>query len=326
MIRAEQVDLRNYATISSVSTGDDNVMLYVNSVSGYLQDQITSNDTSTLSGFLQAQIDSNIANISGLNEELISLSGSMVSGYVAADTELSGYLESIIHTEDSNLSGFLLSQINASGGVSDHGELTGLDNDDHSAIYYNKTAINNMSGYITESIDNLTLASLSGVNLSSPTSGQLLQYNGSSWVNVSGSTSSGGSESKLISLEKSTQSITGGSWTAITWTSEEYKDSDTFTHSTSTNTSEITVLSDGIYIITSNLFIDSMSTGSINYAVYINGSNTNPGSGWQNHARNLTVNPTKVLKLSANDVISIRVYLDSTGTCRAESDAQIVKV
>jgi hypothetical protein len=172
--------------------------------------------------------------------------------------------------------------VSTGGGVTDHGELTGLNDDDHSGIYYNKTTMDNMSGAlysgyiaadstlsgllysgyvaadsnlsgtINTRLLNLDLDALSGVVVSTPSSGQLIQYNGTNWVNATVSTGGGGSGVPFISLAKSTGQSVSNSDSALSWDVERAKNTTYFTHSNSTNNSRIYCNVSGTYQVQAN--------------------------------------------------------------------------
>jgi hypothetical protein len=111
-----------------------------------------------------------------------------------------------------------------------------------------------------------------------------------------------------------TQSISNGTFTAIAWNTEEF-DTDGF-HSTSTNTSRITIPSGkaGKYLFTSHTFFDSISgTGRRFVRFYKNGSSTGidftetpPSS-----SAYVGISNTVILNLAVNDYVEAFAYQSS---------------
>jgi hypothetical protein len=85
-------------------------------------------------------------------------------------------------------------------GVTDHGMLTGLNDDDHTQYHtdargdarYSLTSHNHAADYSPLG-HNHTLASLTGVAITTPASGNVLKYDGANWVNgtVAGGSATG---------------------------------------------------------------------------------------------------------------------------------------
>ena len=121
-----------------------------------------------------------------------------------------------------------------------------------------------------------------------------------------------------------TTSITDGSWTTHTWDSQGFIDTDTYTHSTTTNNSRLTVDSTGYYEITANLIYDN-NTGSarntVRACVFVNGTEQTTtatydydrGASYGERSNNKI---NTILSLTANDYIEIRAYGHNIdGTC-----------
>jgi hypothetical protein len=129
---------------------------------------------------------------------------------------------------------------------------------------------------------------------------------------------------KRVILGKTTnQQWTGtsGGAVAITWESQEFIDTDTYTHSTVTNNSRIYVDSDGVYEITFNLDFTNADSARVTLeaAVKVNGTtywdervrNYSRGSGYGDLTLNMTHPPRA---LSAGDYIEVFVAIDDADT------------
>jgi len=180
-------------------------------------DYVTGSELLTASGDIVSQIP--VDYVTG--SELVTASGDIVSQLSAYATDadvatISGHLVDQMVTNISGLadvstssvaSGHFLqyngaSWINAAGaggGVTDHGALTGLEDDDHSAIYHTHADITTISGHIVDQIPT-NISGLSDVTTTAPASGEVLTYNGSAWVNQE---ASGGSSDPLTLTDQS---------------------------------------------------------------------------------------------------------------------------
>ncbi len=99
---------------------------------------------------------------------------------------------------------------------------------------------------------------------------------------------------------------------AIEWDAEEYKDSEGYTHSNSSNPEQITVLEDGVYHITGNVVYDNTGAGRVSCWAYIKVNDTivntsrgayySRGTALGNYG---TMQINTKLSLSENDVVEI---------------------
>ena len=117
------------------------------------------------------------------------------------------------------------------------------------------------------------------------------------------------------SLSKSAaQSISNATWTAISWNLENY-DTDAF-HDNSTNNTRITIPAGkgGKYLIASNLYNPSNSTGSRLIKIQKNGADIAYGD-WQraNSGHSTSTIFSQVLALAVADYIEVNLYQDSGG-------------
>lgn len=159
-IRAEQINLTNYYNKSEVDGLIPSTTTFA-----------THTEVSTTSGILNTKIDS----ISGvLNTHIVTDSG-ILNTYI---TNVSGLSKTYTDTASGALNTYIS---NTSGILS--------------------SRISTTSGVITTTIDNLTLDSLSGVTLTSPTSGQILGYNGSIWLNVTSAVAGATDHGALTGLD-----------------------------------------------------------------------------------------------------------------------------
>jgi hypothetical protein len=117
------------------------------------------------------------------------------------------------------------------------------------------------------------------------------------------------------------QSISNGSFTAITFDAESL-DTDAF-HSTVTNTSRITIPSgkDGKYLIFGQANFNANGTGRRIVRVYKNGANqsASEAEGTASASAYPSVSPTLILSLVATDYIELFVYQDSGGSLDVNS-------
>ena len=258
----------------------------VDDISGSLQDQIVT-DHGTLTGLLDddhSVIYMNRTDIGTLSGNLVDLIPTGIADLddVAVTTPASGQVLGYDGTTWLNSA--------AGGGVSDHGALTGLDDDDHSAIYYNHTDVDNISGSLLDLIPtgiaelddvtlsssasgevltydgaawinktgggggSTTLAALTDTSISSPASGELLQWDGDDWVNGSGT--------GFIHLSRLTTGLSsGGGYADTTWQVISHQDPDMFSYTAGQAT--ITVKHDGVYEI--SVFINMAGSPGVSY-------------------------------------------------------------
>lgn len=329
-IRQEQIDFTglsfdDYATKNELSSASGTLDTKITTLSGNFSNYATNSSLNSASGTLDSKINT-------------------VSGYLDGKipTNIPSNLDDLNDVNTSTVaSGNYLAYNGANwvpttpaGGVTDHGLLTGLDDDDHSYIYYNKTIVNTMSGYLKDYTDTSTstlsgyLASkinisggLGGVTITTPASGQVLTYNGSIWVNQNAPT--GGSSTPwssgvcLISVTDSFQ-WAEGNVTLDFAGDNRIIDSGIYNHSRTTNADRITVLASGYYEIYGSLALQykwNSSDGS-NTRYYIglikNGTTTfltgtkrsykfyKPHTQWQT-----IVFPGYIINLSVNDYIQV---------------------
>jgi hypothetical protein len=126
-----------------------------------------------------------------------------------------------------------------------------------------------------------------------------------------------------------TSSVTQGSPTTHTWDSQEFIDTATYTHSTSTNPSRLTVDATGYYNIIANLVYDNntdSARNTVRASVYVNGTEE-PSTRTYDYDRgalygersNNKINT--ILSLNANDYIEIRAYgYNIDGTCAIKAN------
>ena len=122
---------------------------------------------------------------------------------------------------------------------------------------------------------------------------------------------------------------------AITWLSEVHKDS-IFTHSTSSSPEEITVTSDGTYLI--DYSINTENTGSNRFVgharLYVNGTALNytlatsysRGSGYDD---DMVAHWSGVVELSANDVVTVKMRkndADDTSQVQVQQDGTYISL
>jgi hypothetical protein len=137
-------------------------------------------------------------------------------------------------------------------------------------------------------------------------------YSGSAWVAV-GAVSAPSFVGCSLYDSTSTQSISNNTSTLITWNSENF-DTNTY-HSTSTNTSRITIPTGkaGYYLFTSYGFFDSNATGNRRIDLRKNGSliRSWPTPSTTSTFSGLTM--TCILSLAEADYIEIAVFQNSGG-------------
>ena len=135
----------------------------------------------------------------------------------------------------------------------------------------------NVNGYLMQGILVFATAAARDSAITSPQEGQacylkdtdaVLTYSGSTWVAVGGAASFSGVKCKSTVA----QTISNNTSTALTWDSEDY-DTNTY-HSTSSNTSRITIPSGtgGYYAISGYVTSDSQTSGFVELQIAKNGS------------------------------------------------------
>jgi len=186
------------------------------------------------------------------------------------------------------------------GGVTDHGALTGLDDDDHSAIYYPISDVDNISGsllaliptdfYTQAQVDTISgslldliptgIADLDDVTLTSPANDEVLTYNGSAWVNAAGGGGGGGITGSTgrawICLTAAQASaglaITTGT-TPVPFAEQLIVDSGYFSHNRTTNPERLYTNVSGWYSISFALTEEELGGGSAkNYGLILDGT------------------------------------------------------
>jgi frataxin-like iron-binding protein CyaY len=124
----------------------------------------------------------------------------------------------------------------------------------------------------------------------------------------------GGSFAGCSLLKSAAQSVSNATWTAISWDLENY-DTDAF-HDNSTNNTRITIPAGkgGKYLIASNLYNPSNSTGSRLIKIQKNGADIALGD-WQraNSGHSTSTIFSQVLDLAVADYIEVNLYQDSGG-------------
>lgn len=407
IIRPEQIDLSSYASSSEIATASgylqsqisDNstniatnsgnistLDTKINNASGTLNDKIVDTSGAIPTDFYST---SAINSLSGyLDGKIIDTSGAIPTDFYTTGQidSMSGYLDGLIPDNIEDLDNVTISTpasgesliyngsiwINQSGaggggGVTDHGALTGLDDDDHSAIYYNKTTINNISGALSSEIDS-DVAGLSGVlvsayqsadnilsghlvsliptgiamlddvTISTPLSGEVLQYDGTGWINISGSSGGGGGAEELNDLDDvstsspasgqaliyngsnwvnrttasardaillfkdANQLINNGTTTAVTWPNPL---STTSTYSHTSGQGTIYVNASGTYTMKA-ILIGEDEISSANGYVYKNGSQATRHSCLGVNAGGITMEWIDVL--TSGEYVEFRIY------------------
>ena len=172
---------------------------------------------------------------------------------------------------------------------------------------------------------------------------QVLTTNGSGTLSFADAGGSSGSDmKKFVAIQNTgtgdaTTQINVNQTTAqtITWLSEISKDS-IFTHSTSSNPGEITVTSDGTYMIDYSIHTDN--TGSNRFTghahVFVNGTPLNYTLG-TSYSRGSSFGDEMVahwsgaVELSANDVVTVRMkkdHADQTNVVRVQQDGTYISL
>jgi len=112
----------------------------------------------------------------------------------------------------------------------------------------------------------------------------------------------------------------GGSGSVITFNSERHDPFDM--HSTSSNTSRVTVPQAGVYLITGNIRTASNSTGVRELSIRLNGSTTIAFNGLKANATDgdlSIMQVTTTYKLAANDYVELHLWQNSGGSLNVES-------
>lgn len=354
-IRQEQIDFTglsfsDYATKSDLSNASGTLDTKINTLSGNFNNYATTTVLGSASGTLNSKIDS----ISGVLNSKISSIPTIPSGINDLnDVTTTG-------VASGNYLGYNGSEwvpTAPAGGVTDHGLLTGLDDDDHSAIYYNKSTIDttmsgisssiyNASGILNTKIDTVSgyldskinIASCSDVELTSIASGQILSYNGSGWVNTDAPSSEGGGGGLALCPSIYLRNIDGFSMntstdTSIPFPSHYNVNEDYFTHSTSTNNGDITCISTGLYFISGNFYggQDNYGSGDIIFSIYVNSARLDQteqilyraGTGQQ--MTKFTGSISVVVSVSSGQTLQIRVRTNDAATMWSSS-VSIIKI
>jgi hypothetical protein len=144
------------------------------------------------------------------------------------------------------------------------------------------------------------------------TNGQVLTADSAEATGLKWAAAAGGSTFAGVSVGNTSgnQNIANTTWTAINWATERY-DTDGY-HSTSTNTSRITIPSGkaGKYLVNAFLVWDPNTTNARYIAIYKNGTNMNSFS-WRANDAYFTAQANVVLDLAVGDYIQVYVYQDS---------------
>jgi hypothetical protein len=291
--------LNTYITDSSgildsyISNSSGSLNTYITNSSGCLDTYVTNSSgildakINTLSGHLDNySLTSSVATTSGiLNTKIDTLSG-YISDYASEITldNLSGVVLSSVASGqslvwDGNYWINSLVQSSGTGGATDHGALTGLSDDDHSDIYYNKQTIDNMSGAL---------------------------YSGY----IAGDSASGG-EIPVCLLYRGTpaQSVASQTETNVQWNAKTDISSGTFTHSTISEPEKITVVSSGTYLLTANIALSDLNAGSA-IGVYVKKNNVKLLGEFsaKTSADVYGCFLSRTFKLAANDYIYVGVW------------------
>lgn len=166
-----QLDARITSSGAYMANVSGQLNTYITNTSGQLDARITSSGAYSVN--ISGQLDTKITNTSGqLSNRINNLTVATLSGVTITNPVNNQVLtySNGIWINQSGTGG-------EGGGVTDHGALTGLDDDDHAAIYYNKTIIDTTSGilntYISNTSGQLDSRITSDVTNLSNTSGQL---------------------------------------------------------------------------------------------------------------------------------------------------------
>ena len=140
------------------------------------------------------------------------------------------------------------------------------------------------------------LSALSDVQLTSPASGQVLEYNGTKWVNASGAgiTAGGTAPSFSVNSGSNVQTVTSTTWTKIVLGTTSY---DTNNNWSASNNRYVPTIA-GKYLFTGSAYCQS--TGQCFSGIYKNGSQASLGSG--------------VSVTQTNSISTTSVILDMNGT------------
>jgi len=144
------------------------------------------------------------------------------------------------------------------------------------------------------------------------TNGQVLTADSAEATGLKWAAAASGSTFAGVSVGNTSgnQTIANTTWTAINWATERY-DTDAY-HSTSTNTSRITIPSGkaGKYLVNAFLVWDPNTTNARYIGIYKNGTLINNFS-WRANDAYFTAQANVVLDLAVGDYIQVYVYQDS---------------
>jgi len=181
------------------------------------------------------------------------------------------------------------------------------------AIFFDISQSTGMTNPMTTTGD--TIYSSSGstpARLGIGTTGQVLTVAGGvpSWATPASGTTFNGARV----FDSGTQSISNATNTAITFNSESY-DTNSY-HSTTTNTSRLTVPSTGYYLFSGQIFVDPNATGGRYLEIKKNGTTVQAmETGAATQASVATFLPiTAILSATANDYFELFLYQTSGGT------------
>jgi hypothetical protein len=217
-----------------------------------------------------------------------------------------------------------------STGVTDHGLLTGLGDDDHTQ-YLNDSRHDARDH--SAALSTTVLADISNVSTTAPSSGQVLKWNGTAWAPAAdtdtNTTYTAGTGLKLTSTTFSTevdgarfmrsaaQSIATATFTAIIASTEEYDTANY--HSTSTNTSRMTTPRAGKYLITACIEYAANATGIRSVAIRLDGATYIAAQSTASLGSVLatTVSTSVVYDLASGAYVEMMAYQTSGGNLNA---------
>ena len=131
---------------------------------------------------------------------------------------------------------------------------------------------------------------------------------------VSGAGSSG---TNLRATKSSSQSVSSGSWTKITFDNTEWDENSEW----DTTNSKFVVPEDGYYLISTSLGISNPTAGYMyDIAIYKNGGEVRGCAIHSNSTTNITPQITDVLKLSKDDYIEVYLYHNTGSSVNVQSN------